>query len=96
MTSEQAVKHMLGTGLRYVVDRGTKIKDISAETGLSASTIKKLMNEETEYPRFHTVFVILEYLGYEISIGINNAKNRRNMPLVRDIPSSAIKTEMHY
>jgi DNA-binding phage protein len=68
MTSEEAVKRLLGTGLRYMTDRGTRIKDISVETGLSSSTIRKLMNEETEYPRFHTVWAVLEYLGYEVTI----------------------------
>ena len=47
-------------------DNKVKMSEISARTGLSVSTINKMMYGETKLPRYNTVMVLLKYLGYRL------------------------------
>ena len=67
--NEQLIYGMVAQALAKMISDGVKMSSVSLHTGLSSSTLYKFMLQETTYPRFHTLMAVLEYLGFEISIG---------------------------
>lgn len=72
--NEQLIYNLVAHALAKLISDGVKMKNVSLDTGLSSSTLYKFMKQETTYPRFHTVMAVLEYLGFEISIGRKPAR----------------------
>jgi DNA-binding phage protein len=66
MTQEEIIYRLAADAVRMMVNDGVSVQTISHHSRLSSSTIRKFMNQSTQYPRFHTVMAVLEYLGIEI------------------------------
>jgi len=92
--TESEFYDLLADALQGMVRDGVRVKSIADQTGLSSSTLYKFMSKQTTYPRLHTAFAVLGYFGYTVEVK-THAKNRRTMPLVRDISKSTVKAEMH-
>ena len=67
--NEQVIYNLVANALAKLISDGVKMKNVSLDTGLSSSTLYKFMRQDTTYPRFHTVMAVLEYLGFEVTIG---------------------------
>lgn len=72
--NEQVIYSLVAQSLAKMINDGVKMRNVSIHTGLSSSTLYKFMRQDTTYPRFHTVMAVLEYLGFEISIGRSPAR----------------------
>lgn len=83
--NEQLIYGMVASALAKLISDGVKMKNVAEHTGLSSSTLHRFMRQETVYPRFHTVMCVLEYLGFEITIG--RAK-RGTVRHLRSIPET--------
>lgn len=52
---------------RYLREGNTATR-MAAATGLSLSTIRRLADGGTAFPRLHTVLAVLEFFGYSMSM----------------------------
>jgi DNA-binding phage protein len=67
MTEDQFYD-LLADALQGMVRDGVRVKDISAQTGLSSSTLYKFMSKQTTFPRLHTAWAVLNYFGYQVTV----------------------------
>lgn len=77
--TESEFYDLLADALQKMVNDGVRVKSISAQTGLSSSTLYKFMSKQTTYPRLHTAFAVLGYFGYTIEV-----KKRGNLPRLQN------------
>lgn len=59
---------LLADALQGMVRDGVRVKNISAQTGLSSSTLYKFMSKQTTFPRLHTAWAVLNYFGYNVTV----------------------------
>ena len=68
LTCEEQARAFITDAMQTWLKHGGTYKQIAEEAGISVSTLKKLTEGDTTFPRFHTVEAVLGAFGRRIEL----------------------------